>query len=444
LKMTWRGIEGHELTSITAHNSTYMNETSDRDKSNIYQGSQERSNIDYLARNFTQELRLSSTDESSWEYTLGAFYSKMITRSTNTNDIAPSAVGLPLMYLYTAIEKESFGYFMNNRIDLSEDSELQIGLRYNRLRNDYVGTMELPAFNIVVDQNSERDYVDDSFTGGIKYVRHINDEIMAYTSLDVSHRPAGTTMNPRVVYHPEALRSSEEETLAFEAGFKSTLFNGRMQVNGAAYYQEMNEYQAFFKEINVQDSVGDSINPVNLLKNTDAISMGAELEATGLISENWRAGMLMSYNDFKFADGSEGYCNEGPALDAATNWVNSCDVSGSRIGNNPNWNVSISSDYLLPLDEVDLFLRGLYSFNGASFQPALPVEERKAGAHSLIDLFAGVRSKDSDWEVSLWAKNLLDKATETEKVAADENGYRDVTVTAPRTLGASLRYNFSL
>jgi outer membrane receptor for ferric coprogen and ferric-rhodotorulic acid len=218
-----------------------------------------------------------------------------------------------------------------------------------------------------------------------------------------------------------------------------------MHFNGAVYYQEMNEYQAFYKEIEIADDPSDpsDITDTNLVANTDAISIGAELELKGFINENWLAGLLLSHNDFKFADGEEGFCNDDTAF-SATNWVNTCNVGGSRVGDSPNWNLSVNSEYTLSMDDADFFVRGLYSFSSASYQPALPDADSKAGSHGIVDIFTGLRSKDGDWEASLWAKNLMDKEAETERRVVEDNGYREIAVVDERTIGLSLRYNFSL
>jgi len=446
LQLNWRGIEGHELTSVTSYNSTNLSERNDRDPSNIFVGGSERTDIENDAWSFSQEIRLASTSDHWWEYTVGAFYNKTGTHVVVTNDIAPSSFNLPFMYLDTDIEKETFGYFTHNRIDLSDASELQIGLRYNRQRRDTKAFMDIPAYNYKLDQGSEPNYVDDSFTGGIKYIRYLNEDVMAYASLDASHRPAARTVNPRIVYHAFALESAEEDTLAFEAGIKSTLMDGRMQLNGALYYQEMNEYQAFFKEIEIADNITapTTSNNSDLVANADAISIGAELELAFLVNENWRLGALISYNDFKFADGAEGYCNQGAELNAITNWANTCDLSGSRVGDTPNWNATLTSDYTFVAEQVDYFVRALYSFTGAAYQPSLDNDINKAAAHGVVDLFAGVRSKDADWEVSLWAKNLFDKVAETQQRKTELNGYREVVTIDERAVGASVRYYFSL
>ena len=58
-----------------------------------------------------------------------------------------------------------------------------------------------------------------------------------------------------------------EQLDAFEIGFKSTLADGRAQLNGAVYYYDYRDYQAF-----------NIVGIDTLTINTDAESMGAELE----------------------------------------------------------------------------------------------------------------------------------------------------------------------
>jgi len=444
LTLNYRGIENHEVTSISSYNSLNLSEWDDRDPTAKDFGVGIAMNPENNSKQFTQELRIASTEEQWWEYTAGIYYSNL-----NIHSVTDVNYGGIDTNISTDITKEDFGYFNHNRIDLSDVSELQIGLRYNRSRRDSTNTFAVPAFGIAWDMASDDNYVGDGFTGGAKYIHYVTEDVMAYASVDVSYRPGGSNINPDVTLpsQSEGYTFNEEDTLAFELGFKSTLLDGRMQLNGAFYYQLMDEYQDYVKGIQVAGSADNptATKAVPLVANTDAISIGAELEATGLITENWRAGILLAYNDFTFADGETGYCNiEGADLNALGTWVSTCDVSGNRVGENPNWNASINSDYTLPLDDVDLFLRGTYTFTGASFATDLGDSVNKAGAHSVLDIFAGVRSQDSDWEVSLWAKNLLDKVAETEKLTTESNGYREVKTIAERSVGASLRYNFSL
>jgi len=439
LELNLNDVGGHTITSVTSYNSTEMSEYNDLDVGDVVAGEFHSSDVEQDVYTFAQELRIDRNDDSWWQYTAGVYYAKTNTHILNYADVAPNSASFGVD-VEISIELEEFGYFTHNRIELTEDSELQVGLRYSRIRRDDISTLAFGSF--IQPLTTSPDGVDDAFTGGVKYIYNLSDDLMAYTSLDASYRPSGSGVNPRISANAHRLSFNEENTLAFEVGFKSTLFDGRMQLNGALYQQHFNEYQNFFQEMEMYDSAGLFVDP--LVGNNDAIATGIELEAVGLISEDWRATMALSYNDFKFADGEVGYCNDGTPPASAEEFISTCELGGQRVGDSPNWSVSMSSDYNIPLETVDVFIRGLYKFNGDRQSPSIAGAAGGNGSYSVLDVFTGVRSKDQLWEVSLWAKNILDKAAETKKFTMESSGYREVAVEAERSLGASLRYNFSL
>jgi len=511
LEMNWHEVGNHDITYLTSYSSTEVLDVQDRDLANYTSNDASITNAilqtydrlgvdndsafhslgtDGDTYTYSSELRIDRNDDSWWQYTAGMYYSKTNNHVLSAADLQPSS-GAVQLDVDVYIETEQFGYFTHNRIELSDVSELQVGLRYNRTRREdttyqYAGNGFSLGTNEIYS-SSNRNYLDcmytsgalcaatpdvngqaantliegqllstlvdlpngvaDAFTGGIKYLHHLDDEIMVYTSLDVSYRLNASAINPRIVEHADQLVFNEEDTTAFEMGIKSTLLDGRVQLNASVYYQILNEYQNYFKEMPLLD-LGSSFTD-NVVANADAISQGLDLEVTGLINENWQASIALGYNDFKFADGETGPCNDGAVTPGQL--YNSCELGGQRVGDNPNWSLTASSEYTMSLNEVDAFVRGFYQYNGWTQAPNIPGSEGRAGSYSVIDLFAGIRSKDQDWELSLWAKNLLNKVAENSKFAEETSGllnsatgYRQVSVIDERSIGASLRYNFSM
>ena len=509
LEMNWHNLGNHDVTGLMSYSSTEILDNQDRDLANFSADPNNILNVINAYENlgldnetqfhstgtngdtytYSSELRIDRNDDSWWQYTAGLYYAKTNNHVISNADLVPSS-GAVQTTVDVSIETEEFGYFSHNRIELSEVSELQVGLRYSRTRRDdrteqFAGTgytlgtdqfvngsfayvncgftsgaacAAMPDVNgmaantLITGQSSgvlvdSPNGVSDAFTGGIKYLHDINDDTMAYASVDVSYRLDATSLNPRIIEHADDLAFNEEDTLAFEVGLKSTVFDGRLQLNAALYYQQLDEYQNYFKEMPLSDS-GSSFSD-GVVANVDAISQGIELEAVGLISENWQAAMALSYNDFKFADGEQGPCNNGQAVTAGSLY-NTCDLSGQRVSDNANWGLTASTEYTLSLNSVDAFVRGFYQFNGWTQSPGILGKAGQTGSYGVVDLFAGVRSKDQQWELSIWSKNLLNKVAESEKFAPESGildiptGYRQVEVIDGRSIGASLRYNFSM
>jgi len=490
LTANWRGLDNHEISFVGSYVTNEVSLTNDVDKTGILtlgMGFQLAGNpalgidvpfevaTESTVRSSSQELRIASLSDSWWEYTNGVYYSNFETNVQAFNDLAPAEIVGVNNAAYgvtdSLLATEEFGVFSHNRIDLSDVSELQIGLRYSKIRREEltaysqgVGATLLPAQTLTDNQHS----VDESFTGGLKYIRYLTEDVMAYASVDASYRPTGQSYHPTIngsngsvtpgAEIMEDMRFAEEDTLAFEVGFKSTLLDGRAQLNGAFYYQSMNEYQSQFKDIKA-DGNGNGVvatdpndaAPKFLTSNVDATSIGAELELKALLTENWTLGTTLSYNDFTFDDGQQAPCNDSAHDFTTDGWVATCDVSGQRVGDAPNWSLNVSSEYTIPMDQFDVFVRGLYKYDGARTNPTL-VESDAGLAHrsgyGVVDLFTGLRSKDQLWEVSAWSKNLFDKQAESRSVAGRNTAvfgdYREAYFIDERSVGVNLRYNFSM
>ena len=84
----------------------------------------------------------------------------------------------------------------------------------------------------------------------------------------------------------------------------------------------------------------------------------------------------------------------------------------------------------------------MYKFTGKRVNDTL---DEELGRYGVTNLYAGIRSADYTWEISLFAKNVFDKTTETVinsyEVGSD---VRLVNLEEERTLGISASYNFDM
>jgi len=70
-------------------------------------------------------------------------------------------------------------------------------------------------------------------------------------------------------------------------------------------------------------------------------------------------------------------------------------------------------------------------------------------SYQTLDVFAGVRSADRAWDVSIWAKNITDEDEITQQRGPDANDlalrggqYTEVNSLRERIVGVTGRYNF--
>ena len=118
----------------------------------------------------------------------------------------------------------------------------------------------------------------------------------------------------------------------------------------------------------------------------------------------------------------------------------------------PNWSANLQSEYSIPLAAgVDLYLRGLYTYYPEN-------KNRSAGFtvdnYGLLNLYAGLRDGDGAWDLSLFARNVLDEGT-TLSMDPDQvesygdiqetfgpSGYYATSYTPRREVGLNVRYAF--
>jgi outer membrane receptor protein involved in Fe transport len=255
------------------------------------------------------------------------------------------------------------------------------------------------------------------------------------------------TIEPRLT-NPDELLYDDETSWAFEVGFKSELWERRLQLNGAAFYQEFDGYIKRATGVLI-DSDGDGTGDARasgIMFNGDAIVSGAELEATALLTENWTASGGITYVDAKYDD-ADVPCDGEPG-DYTDGAIFTCNSDG-RIGDEPNWSASVNSQYVIPMGDLEGFVRGLYRFTGNRVDDNIKSTgaDGTTSSYGVFNLYAGVRDNAGTWEASVWATNLFDKDAEITKTAEEvfegqPTGYRQADIIPERTIGITARYNF--
>jgi iron complex outermembrane receptor protein len=251
-----------------------------------------------------------------------------------------------------------------------------------------------------------------------------------------------------------------ETSKSYEVGFKWTFLDGRGRLNFDVYRQKFNNFTIYIPNINYNN--GGATANFAFTQPVDALVKGFEVDAAFQITPEWNVGLLASYSDGA-VQGTQVVCNTFNALGQPTyNYqgvISTCPGgSASRL---PYWNATLTSEYVHPvMDDVDGFVRGLFSYypkNENRMEPGLTVDN-----YGLLNLYAGLRSHDGAWEVSVFAKNALNNETLLDRspVAASLNGlivdapvvgfapgslpstsgYYTTQVTPPREIGVNVRY----
>lgn len=228
---------------------------------------------------------------------------------------------------------------------------------------------------------------------------------------------------------------TQESVLSYEAGFKLSLLNRSLQLNGAAFYYD-------YKDKQLRSKLPTFFGILDVLQNVPKSSVkGVELEATARVLTNLSLSAAVTYLDTEIKD----Y--------AGTNAAGvEDDFSGSEIPYTPKWQAGANIDYTIPLQGgASLFMGASANYRastdsvvGGSINPAsASVQDVKLfeiGSYTLVDLRAGWKSADDHLTVSLWGKNVTDEYYWNNVVSVFDSIGRYVGKPATYGVGFSMRY----
>ncbi len=263
----------------------------------------------------------------------------------------------------------------------------------------------------------------DEFTPRVGFRYYFSDDQMVYGTYSVGYRSGG--FNGRVSSLEEARQPYAPETVDnYEVGFKTTLLDGRMRLNGALFRMDYKDKQ---EELNLPSDTGTGQKTV-VANPSSATIQGFELEAEIAITDRWNLrgnlGYLDSeYDDFTFVD------TEGTVVD----------LSNLQFRRAPDWTGSVTSTYSWEMSGGLATLQGTYRYLDDHFTNFENSPELANSSFGLLDMSLGFER--ANYRLSLFGRNLTNED-------AYQHGY-DVgglwsyaSPRAPRTYGAEIVYNF--
>jgi len=475
LNVTW-DLDGHELVYIGGYQRQVLHNVNDLDTANVLPNEALVQTVDSNIPSWTHELRFSSADADFYNYTYGIYYShaysstKLSQPSWLGSRAGLDALGFPFIFFPTQAStpivisgpSEGFAVFTNQSFQFTDSTEAQIGLRYqgNRQAQDNaLGGAALPKY-----RNS-----DEAISGSASISHQLTDEVRIYANYGHSFRPGGRLPVPATP-PLESGTWTPETSDSIELGFKSRWNDGRIQLNGDVFYQKFHDFVARAGSIWTNNG-GGLANPQSQFGfnyNADVLVQGAEISLDALLTDNWQVGTSISYTDAKFDNASKP-CNHFDSLgnpilpspaNAGANGFGlssngeyfTCNSSG-RIGSEPNWMASITSEYVWPMGGYEPFVRGLYNFRGGRADDTIANSAGDTPSYGVFNLYLGVRGAQKSWEVTLWAKNLFDhqattgisdQMTSVAVITGEviQSGYHSVQIIPEREIGVTGKYSF--
>lgn len=441
----------------------------------------------------SHELRLQNEERvfGRFDYVLGLFDDKNVPPSdliVQTPVMLPGFLGgglattalTPINRIGRTHEQSAFG---NLTVHLGEATEIGGGARYIQ----YDSTSALIVSGARFD-DPPTDVNKVIYTLSAKH--SFTDDFMIYATTGSSFRPGVDVVGNFSVAQSALERSfihlPAETSKSYEAGFKSTLLGGKARVNISAFHQTFENYPYRAPNdgiyyVNYAASVSGGVVTVtpqvsqfNFVAAVPVKVNGVEAEISFNPVDRLKLNLVSSYalgkiknavipcNDFN-NDGVPDVVTAAPTLSqlqaaVGPDNVGSCKVS-QRSANQAPFSSTLQADYTVPFSgKTEGYVRGMVSYYGKSQgDPSNRYDD--VDAYGLLNLFAGVREPDGAWEISLYAKNVLDTTkvlTRTTPLSSTyqvlqpptftttaattvTSTYTDITTNQPREFGVTLR-----
>ncbi len=301
------------------------------------------------------------------------------------------------------------------------------------------------AFGVPTPQTFSEDFNDDEliYTGKIGY--EVTPDISTYASFTHGYKSGGFNLDSTAAIPVLGVSDpsfDSEEVDAYELGIKSKLWDGRVTLNVAAFYEDFSNFQ-------VLEFTGAQFQTFNVAK---AESKGVEIEAQAQATDNLALTGGLTLLDASYPDDCAG-------TDDPLRVQNLC---GFDLTNAPGTVGLLGATYTGDFDAfstgLDFFLNGQLRYEGdrrTSTQGRLvPTTQADLGNTLLnpldvqestikINLRAGIGNEDQGWGLEAWATNITDEVTRGVTFNTVLRGTsRSAFIQEPRMYGVTARQKF--
>ncbi len=406
---------------------------------------------------FTQEFRLSSNNESNLSWQIGAYFQKATKKNLRigglytggglSESILPSPIGSINPSIAVNSDKfgvENYSPFGNVQYDVSDSIDISLAVRYETEKRDVLTTTPpgpdtvngLPTYNqcVLNTGRNPADCKDDitfkqlqpKVTASFKFPNEKGSFYISYgkgfksggyNSIGIRQFVVNTAIavgaDPNAVFLQDSY--DKETSNAFEIGFKSRLFDDKLDFNGAVFKTEVKNAQQFEFIPLAQVQAVSRIDEQEI--------EGFELDAKLQVNESFTVFGAFGYTDAEIS-----------SLLAAPAFV------GNKVPYIAKYNAVAGYQVTMPItSDVSFFHRLEYKGTGRVWYDASNLADSDRNPIDLIDARIGLTG--DTWDLILWGRNLTNEKYASEAVPLF--AFLNVPQKAPdRSYGIEARYRF--
>ncbi|MCB5184787.1 TonB-dependent receptor [Methylobacillus gramineus] len=448
-------INGYKLTSITAWRDWKFSPENDLDftrLSGITGGFKVKEN------QYSQEVRLASPLGEVYDYVVGAYYYQQHITSDNSYVTGPNTSALTQspdnssLFGQGNAKTNSYAVFGQSTWHVTEAFDLTGGLRYTLEKKEGRVDQEhatIPGLPIQFTPALFRNYdsgtmrrTDESIAGLLTASYHFNNDILGFVTYSTGQKSGGYNVNgilsPGALLGAQALEIDPEKAKNLEFGLKTSWLDNRLNINTNLFVTKISDYQAI---TNTTDGIG---NFVPFLTNVgDLTSKGVELDVRAQATDHLTLTFNAAYTDATFDKGTAPTPFE--EFDGIGYGRGYRSISGNRVNGAPRWTTNAGLFHKWNINgNIEHYTSANYSLRSETYADINNSSFSKIPGYGVFNLTTGFKIPHgkNQWDLSIWAKNLFDKHYFLGLVSSSNFNTYAGSAAQPRTIGASLRYDF--
>ncbi len=447
------------LTSITAYrtwDSTEIREGDWLDRAAAYVGNAFAQLHDFGPQStdtISQELRVASAGGATLEYVAGLYFSKtdaerffrrdtiVCTATTSPVDatgLAPclpgtSTIVQPSANALFGADFENLAVFADGTWNISDRFRLLGGLRWTQDDLSFEHTYNfspIPGPGIrnqagggqaFLSGSNESDNVSGRF--GVQW--DATDDLMTYLTYARGYKGPAYNVFFNMTANNAAVIDAETAD-SFEIGAKSTLFDGRMILNAAAFWAKYDDFQA-------NNFLFLNNTLITTLTNAGKVtSGGVEIEFQAQPTERFSLSGGLAYTDARI-DNFFTPPGQTPRF-----------IAGSALPLAPLWKASLVGEWRIPLGSFELVPNVVLAYQDEQFSDLNEPAALRIPAYTTVDLSIALTDSNDRFRIALVGRNLTDENIIALKTGGGPGGVPRLQIPrdADRYFGIQARLNF--
>jgi len=366
-------------------------------------------------KTWIHEANLLSTGEGRVQWVLGAFYMhegipvSLLRDNRHTTDFVASN-----STIITHAENESKSGFGQVNAFVTDTVELIAGARYSK-DTQYYNRIALPGAPLPAGTDRIGPPASSSeWTGKIGGNWHATDDLMYYGTISRGYKAGGVNLTLGTP------NFAPEKNTVYEGGFKSTLADKRLRLNGSLFYSDYKDIQ--FSSL---------FNALPLTQNAaSGKAVGAELELTGRFG-GWDVNAGLGYLDATFAKAAS-------IVNTVTN-VQTVVPKGANLPFSPEFTMNAGVGYGFEMGGGRLVPRVQWSYVGRQLATPFPSAVTIVPSRNLVDL--RLTYERDNWQVEAFSNNVTDKTYIASQIQNSTSATGGIIYGAPRQYGLRAKVN---